>query len=173
MPLAAHATNWKVDHTHSSLGFSDSYQGEAFHGVFKDFQAQIAYDPAHLDQAHFDVSVKLASVDTQSPERDQTLTGEEFFNTSAHPTAHFASGAFTRDSAGQVTATGTLSLNGVSHPVTLKVDFHQGAGASSTLTVTTTLNRLDYKLGTASDWNAIGKQVAVKATLALSPASGT
>lgn len=165
-PVAAMAKTWQVDPAHSTLGFSDSYQGETFHGVFKKFNAAIDYDPAHVQQSHFDVTVDLSSVDTQSPERDQTLTGEDFFNIGAHPKAHFVSNSFHQDAAGQVTAQGTLTLNGISHAVTLAVDF-KPAASGATLAVKTTLNRLDYRLGHGSDWDGIGKQVPVQASLSL------
>lgn len=69
LPLAASAKTWTVVPAQSMLGFTGNYQGGPFKGVFKHFDAHITYDPAHLDQAKFDVSVDLSSVDTQSSER--------------------------------------------------------------------------------------------------------
>ncbi|RAP58471.1 YceI family protein [Oleiagrimonas sp. MCCC 1A03011] len=166
LPLAAHAANWKVDTAKSTLGFSGSYQGDAFHGVFKQFDAAIRYDPQHLDAAKFDVTVKLASVDTQSAERDQTLTGSDFFDTGDYATAHFVTTAFHRAADGNVTADGTLDLHGVKRPVTLKVIFKTNGG-DATLDVDTTLNRLDFKLGASADWDAISKKIPVHAHLLL------
>ena len=165
-PAAAFARTWNVDAEHSTLGFSGSYQGDAFHGQFGHFDAKIAYDPQHPEQSHFDVTVQLGSVDTQSAERDQTLTGSDFFDTGEHPTAHFVTQSFQRGADGRVTAQGTLTLNGISHPVTLKVNF-KPSGSGATLDVDTTLNRLDYKLGVGSDWNAISRSIPVHAHLLL------
>lgn len=69
LALAASAKTWTVVPAQSTLGFTGNYQGGPFKGVFKHFDAHITYDPAHLDQAKFDVSVDLSSVDTQSSER--------------------------------------------------------------------------------------------------------
>jgi polyisoprenoid-binding protein YceI len=165
-PGLACAHTWAVDAAHSTLGFSGSYQGDAFHGRFAHFDARIDYDPQHLEQSHFDVTVKLDSVDTQSPERDQTLTGSDFFDTGKHPTARFVTNAFERAADGQVTAKGTLTLNGIRHPVTLKVDF-KPTSDGATLDVDTTLDRLDYKLGVGSDWDAISRSIPVHAHLLL------
>ncbi len=166
LPLTAHAGDWKVDMAHSTLGFSGSYQDEAFHGQFKSFDAAIRFDPRHLDQARFDVTVQLASVDTDNPERDQTLTGGDFFDTSRFATAHFVTTAFQRAADGSLEARGTLDLHGVSRPVTLKLAFKPD-GARATLDVDTTLDRKAYKLGAAADWDGISAQIAVHAHLTL------
>ncbi|MGA9341399.1 MAG: YceI family protein, partial [Rhodanobacteraceae bacterium] len=81
LPLAVNARDWNVDSPHSTLGFSGTYQGETFNGTFKKFDATIRYDAANLANAKFDVTVDMASVDTKSSERDQTLAGSGFFET--------------------------------------------------------------------------------------------
>lgn len=166
LPMAAHASGWRVDNSNSSLGFSDDFQGEAFQGAFKRFDASIRYDPAHLDRAHFDVRVQLGSVDTRNPERDQTLTGDEFFAVRQFPVAHFVSTAFHRNGEVGAIADGTLEIRGIKQPVTLRVRF-QPRGDQAILEVDATLDRLDFKLGTDSDWDGIGKQVEVHARLHL------
>lgn len=166
LPLAAHAADWKVDAAHSTLGFSGNYQGDAFHGRFKQFDADIRFDPDHLDRARFDVTVKPGSVDTQNPERDQTLTGSDFFAVNRFPTAHFVTTAFHRDADGSVTADGHLELRGTRQPVTLKVHF-KPQGKDATLVVDTTLDRLAFKLGAAPDWAGISRKITVHARLML------
>ncbi|MDN5924238.1 MAG: YceI family protein, partial [Xanthomonadales bacterium] len=89
LPALAFARTWQVDTAHSKLGFDGSFQGGAFHGVFKQFEAKINYDPADLGHASFDVTVNLASVDTGAGERDDTLKGADFFNVAKTPQAHF------------------------------------------------------------------------------------
>lgn len=165
-PVLACAHAWKVDSATSTLGFSGSYDGEVFHGRFKHFDARIDYDPGNLKASSFEVTVRLDSVDTQSTERDETLTGADFFDTDTHPTAHFVTRSFSRDGDGHVTAQGSLTLNGITRPVTLTVTFApEGKGA--TLDVKTTLKRLDFKLGTGSDWDAISRDIPVHGHLQL------
>ncbi|MCC6595435.1 MAG: YceI family protein, partial [Rhodanobacteraceae bacterium] len=55
LPAVAFARDWQVDAAASTLGFTGSYQGEAFTGRFKSFEAQIRYDAADLATARFDV----------------------------------------------------------------------------------------------------------------------
>ena len=61
LPAAASARDWAVDASKSTLGFKGSYQGEAFTGSFRTFDATIAYDAADPSKGKFDVSVDLAS----------------------------------------------------------------------------------------------------------------
>lgn len=166
LPLSAHAADWKVDTTRSRLGFTGHYQGEAFHGRFRTFDARIRFDPRRLGRSSFDVTVMLESVDTRNRERDQTLTGRDFFATVRFPTAHFVTTGFRHDADGRVLADGILDLHGVKQPVTLRVAFARH-GADATLEVDTRLDRLAYGLGSAPDWNDIANQVQVHARLLL------
>lgn len=166
LPAIAFGKTWQVDTTHSTLGFEGSFQGEAFQGQFKKFTANIAFDPADLSTARFDVHVHLASVDTQSAMRDQTLTGGDFFNVSQFPEAHYVTQSFSKNADGQVIAHGTLTLRGIRQPVDLKVDFKPTPGGA-TLDATSDVARLDWKLGANDDWNGISKQIHIRAHLIL------
>lgn len=166
LPLAALAKNWQVDASQSTLGFKGDYQGDAFDGVFKRFEAKISYDATDLATAKFDVNVDLSSVDTQSSERDETLASSDFFETSKFPRAHFVTQSFAKAADGSVTAQGTLTLHGISKPVALEVKFTPSADGA-TLDVDTTLDRLDFGLGSSSDWADIGKAVTVHGHLVL------
>lgn len=166
LPAMAQARAWQVLPEQSTLEFTTSYQDEPFTGVFKDFKAQITFDVDALDEARFDVTVQTGSVDTQSRMRDQVLVGGDFFDTSHFPIAHFVAADFERKADGNIVAHGSLELNNVTQPVTLAVDFQPSANGA-TLDVHTTVNRLDFKLGTGDDWAALAKQVKVHAHLLL------
>ncbi len=167
LPLAAQARDWQTDTAQSTLTFKGSYQGEAFAGKFKKFDAAIAYDEADLSKAKFDVKVDVASVDTASSERDDSLKGDEFFDPKKFPQAHFVSESFAKGADGGVEAKGTLSIRDQSKPVTLKVKF-AATGDKATLDVDTVLKRLDFGLGAGKDWADIGADVPVHGHLVLS-----
>lgn len=152
----------------STLGFTASFQGENFEGRFEQFSADIRYDPQDLANAHFDVSIDLASAKTGDADRDETLPSAAFFDVAKQPKAHFVTTAFRQAGAG-VIADGTLSLKGVSKPVSLKVEFTPGSAGAATLKVSTTLKRLDFDVGSGeyADTGTIGNEVAVKAQLNL------
>lgn len=166
MPLTALARDWHVDAAKSTLGFKGVYQGDAFAGTFKTFNAKIAYDAAHLDAAKFDVTVDLASVDTGSGERDQTLATADFFDSGKFPQAHFVSEALSKSAGGGVEAKGTLTIRNQAKPVLLKVTFVDN-GTTATLDVDTTLKRADFGLGNGSDWADISADIPVHGHLVL------
>jgi polyisoprenoid-binding protein YceI len=167
LPGAAMAADYTVQPASSTLGFSNTFQGESFNGQFGQWTAAISYDPAHLAASKFDVEVTLASVKTGDSDRDGALPGPDFFDVAKFPKAHFVTTGFRR-SGGKVIADGTLTLRGVSKPVSLEVAFKpQGSGA--TLDVAGTLQRLDFGVGTGdyADTSVIGGEVKVTAHLQL------
>jgi polyisoprenoid-binding protein YceI len=167
LALPAFAADYTVA-TGSTLGFTSGFQGQSFDGTFRKFDAAISYDAANLAASKFDVTVDLASVVTGDSDRDGALPDSDFFNVAKFPQAHFVTTGF-RQSGSDVIADGTLSLKGVSKPVSLSVKFTP-KGAGATLDVTTSLKRLDFNVGTGeyADTSTIGNEVKVKAHLELS-----
>ena len=171
LPLALASTSvaardWQVDAAKSSLTFKGTYQNGPFDGKFKKFDATIAFDEADTAKDRFDVKVDLASVDTQSSERDDTLRTADFFDTAKFPQAHFVTQSFAKAADGTLEAQGSLTIRDKSKPVALKVKF-SGSGDTGTLDVDATLNRMDFGLGAGSDWADIGKDVQVHGHLVL------
>ena len=172
LPMSVLARDWQVDAAKSSLTFKGSYQGEAFAGKFKKFDATIAYDAADLATSKFEVSVDLVSADTGSSERDDTLKTSDFFDTGKFPKARFVTESFAKTTDGGVEAKGSLTIRDQTKPVTLKVKF-AGNGPSTgpglaTLDVDGTLQRADFGLGTGKDWADISADVSVHSHLVLS-----
>ena len=171
MSSSAIARDWQVDAAKSSLTFKGSYQNGPFEGKFGKFDATIAFDEADVSKDKFDVNVTVASVDTQSSERDDTLRTPDFFDPAKFPQAHFVTQSFGKGADGGLEAKGTLTLRDQTKPVTLKVKFaasgSSGSGDTAILDVDTTLNRLDFGLGTSKDWIDIGKDVSVHGHLVL------
>ena len=169
LPGIAAATDYTVQPAASTLGFSNTFQGESFNGRFGQWTAAISYDPANLGASKFDVEVNLASVTTGDNDRDTALPGADFFDTAKFPKAHFVTTGF-RQSGGKVIADGTLTLRGVTKPISLEVAFKPQAGGA-TLDVAGTVKRLDFGVGTGdyADTSVIGGDVKVTAHLQLAP----
>jgi polyisoprenoid-binding protein YceI len=165
-PCIASAADYTVQ-SGSKLGFTSSFQGSSFDGQFDKWTAAISYDAAKLASSKFDVTVDLSSAKTGDSDRDSALPGPDFFDVTKYPQAHFVTTGF-RQQGGQVIADGTLSLHGVSKPVSLNVTFKpQGSGA--TLDVSGSLNRLDFGVGGGQykDTSVISADVKVTAHLVL------
>jgi polyisoprenoid-binding protein YceI len=168
LALPAMARGWRVDPAHSTLTFTNSYQGVEYAGRFRRFDAMIEYDPNDLAHAKFDVTIDITSLDTQNSERDQTALGTDFFDTAKFPKAHFVTRAFRQGADGKVVADGMLTLRGVSKPVVLTVSFKPNGG-EATLDVTAQVKRLDFGIGTGqwADPSMIGDGVTVHGHLSL------
>lgn len=163
----AHAASYRADLKSSTLSFSSSYQGEAFTGRFSRFDTHIAFDPANLASSKFDVTITLASADTQSSERDDMLNGADFFNAGKMPVAHYAAAKFRSLGGNRFAADGVLTLRGVSKPVVL--NFTWTPGATAALIGDASVNRLDFGVGSGewADTATIGNAVKVHTALKL------
>ena len=166
LPLSGHARDWQVDAAKSTLTFKGTYQNGPFEGKFGKFAATIALDENDVSKDRFDVTVDLASADTQSSERDDTLRTADFFDSAKFPQAHYVTQSFGKAADGGLQANGSLTIKDKSKPVALKVKFVP-SGTSATLDVDATLNRLDFGLGAGNDWVDIGKDVQVHGHLVL------
>lgn len=172
--LAAVSTADAADYTAkpgSSLGFTATYQGEAFEGQFGKFTPAIRFDPAKLAESRFDVRIDLASASTDNEERDGMLVGEEFFDSGTVPEARYVASAFRALGGGRYVADGTLTLRGVSQAVPL--EFTWTAGAQPQLVGKAKLSRLAFKVGTGdwSDTALLPDEVTVTTRLLLAPAN--
>ncbi|GLQ96907.1 YceI family protein [Dyella mobilis] len=166
VPCVAGAADYTVQ-AGSKLGFTSNFQGSSFDGQFNKWTANISYDAAKLASSKFDVTVDLSSAKTGDNDRDSALPGPDFFDAAKYPQAHFVTTGF-RQQGAQVIADGTLTLRGVTKPVSLNVTFKpQGSGA--TLDVNGSLNRLDFGVGGGDykDTSVIGANVKVTAHLVL------
>lgn len=170
-PLAAQAGTWHADGKSSTLGFSGISQGDAFDGRFKTFDATIAFDPAQLATSRFDVKITLASADTANSERDDSLRGTDFFDTAHTPVATYTATRFRSLGGNRYAADGTLTLRGISKPVTLT--FAWAAGATPALVGDAVVNRLDFKVGGGqwADTSQIANAVKVHTSLKLAAAA--
>lgn len=133
----------------SKLGFTATYQDEAFEGSFARFTPAIRFDPADLAASRFDVRIVLASAGTDNAERDEMLVGSEFFDAAGMPEARYVATRFRALGGNRFVAEGTLSLRGVSKPVPLT--FTWTPGAKALLVGEATVSRLAFKVGTG-DW---------------------
>lgn len=137
----------------STLGFSGTYQGEAFNGSFPGFATTLRFDPADLAGSRLAVSIPLATATTRNADYDTELRGGAFFNSGKFPQARYTAVKFRALGGSRFAADGTLSLRGVSKPVTLS--FTWTPGAKPVLNGTAVVKRLDFGVGTG-DWADVG-----------------
>lgn len=142
------AQHWTVNTAKSRLGFSVSWSGQPYVGMFRSWAADIQFDPADLAHSRAEITIDTGSETSGDGETDDGVKGAEGFASSQYPKAIFRTTAFTHKSGNAYVATGTLSIKGVSRPVILpftltisgntahvvgraqvmRTDFHVGTG---------------------------------------------
>jgi polyisoprenoid-binding protein YceI len=119
-PVACFAApGWTVETAESSLGFQVSQGGGNVEGVFRRFEAKIAFDPDDLATSRVQVSIDVASVTTGAADRDQELPKPDWFDTARFPRATFTAETFRALGNGDFVADGSLMLRDTKLAVTL------------------------------------------------------
>ena len=147
-------TTWKADNAHSSLGFTITHLGIAdIPGSFNKFDATITSSKEDFSDAVFELSVDVASIDTEVDRRDEHLRSEDFFNVSEFPKMTFKSSSIKKAGKDKYKVSGDLTMHGVTKPVTMDL-WYRGTienPMSKTPTagfqLTGTLKRSDFNLG--------------------------
>jgi polyisoprenoid-binding protein YceI len=120
-PAFAAPETYVVDRTHTFPRFSYSHFGYSTQlSRFNETTGTVVLDKA-AKTAAVDIVINTKSVDTGYATFNEHIQGEDFLNTAAYPTATFKSTkvVFTGDAPSSIE--GTLTLKGVSRPVTLTV----------------------------------------------------
>jgi polyisoprenoid-binding protein YceI len=114
---------WDLDHAHSSVVFSVRHLGlSKVRGRFDRIDATVDVGDSVEDTTVVAI-IDLTSVDTNQPDRDAHLRSTDFFDTDRQPEMRFRS---TRISGHGNTWTleGEVTLNGITRPMTLDVEFN-------------------------------------------------
>ena len=114
------ANLWVVDREASMIGFVASQNQRDFEGSFGRWDASILLNPENPEaEGQLEAVVDLSSVDAGSRDRNEALPEEGWFNTALHPTATYRSTGIMAIDGGDYVAEGTLTIKGVTQPVTM------------------------------------------------------
>jgi polyisoprenoid-binding protein YceI len=116
---AARAPGWSVVKPGSQIEFAASMNGQGFKGVFRKWDARIAFDPRNLTGSSVVALIDTGSAVTGDASRDESLPTEDWFSTKAFPRASFTANRFKDLGQGRYQALGELNIRGVKRPVTL------------------------------------------------------
>jgi polyisoprenoid-binding protein YceI len=115
----ADAAEWKLDASHTNIGFTVPHlMVSTVDGRFKDASAKIKLDDADLTKSEVSVEIKADSIDTFDVERDKHLRSAEFFDTAKFPKLTFKSTKIVKAGTGYK-LTGNLTIRDVTQSVTL------------------------------------------------------
>lgn len=175
LPLAPGA--WPADPVHSSVEFTVRHLGiSKVRGRFNSFDATLVVGRS-LDDTSLEATVDMASVDTNDADRDAHLRSTDFFAVENHPQMTFESTAIRQTGEDEYRLEGDLTVNGVTAPMSLDVEFsgaetypmdgklHTGFSARGRLSRKQYGVEFDVPLG--ADKMAIGDRVDIELEIQL------
>ncbi|MBE7210408.1 MAG: YceI family protein [Gluconacetobacter diazotrophicus] len=127
-PDAVKGGSYAIEPGHTQVGFSLLHLGFSYYsGTFSDASGSLRLSPKDPTKDKLVVTIPVGSVQTTSTKLDDELKGAEWFDAARYPNATFTSTKVVPNGRDGARVSGTLSLHGESHPLTLNVHF-VGAG---------------------------------------------
>ena len=122
-PSAPTAITWKIDATHTTIEFSAKHMMfTTVKGRLADVEGSITVNGTTPDSASVQATMKAASIDTRTDQRDQHLRSGDFLNVEKYPEIKFRSTSIEGDRK-EFKLTGDLTIRDVTRPITLDVQF--------------------------------------------------
>lgn len=150
---------WQVLQEQSELAFTATQKGSKTTGTFKEIGlSRLSFDPDAPEAAEVEVSIAIASLSLGNTMIDNTLISSAWFDAENHPKATYKASNFKALSNNQYRLNGTLTIKGQSHPLELILEIKKSSdqnkgGEIITANGSTTINRMDYKIG-EGEWAA-------------------
>lgn len=165
---SAEAPDWAVQDA-SRVGFIATQGGAPIEGVFETFEAEIRFDPQALDRSRVAVTIDIASVNSESKDRDDTIRSASLFDVATWPSARFEAEGFKQNGDGGYEASGRLTMRDMTKdvilPFTLEVgpDPDQPGRLRAVAKGELKVQRLDYGIGQGlwEDTSVVGNEVVI------------
>jgi len=156
-------TQWDVKPAPNTISWTVS-SDESIAGHCSSFKSDIAFDPEALAQSSVKIVVDMASCRTGVADKDKLLPAAEWFDETKFSTADFSATEFRALGGNRYAADGTLTLKGVSKPLTL--DFTLDiSGADAHAVGTAKIERMSFGVGGSTPGSYVGLDVDVKIDL--------
>ncbi len=121
-PALAAPAGYTIDPNHTFPVFEVDHLGfSTQRGRFNKTSGRITLDTA-ARQGTVDVTIDAAFIDMGFAKWNDNMRGENYFNTDVHPTITFKADRLTFDGERPVSAEGSLTMLGVTRPVTLTIN---------------------------------------------------
>lgn len=112
------STKWNLDPSHSEITFKVRHMMISnVKGEFKNFNVDLESEDENFKNVKASASIDTSSISTNNTDRDNHLKSAEFFNAEVHPQITFETDSLNDE------VTGNLTINGITKPVKLDVDF--------------------------------------------------
>lgn len=124
LPIQA-AETYTIDPNHSYVLWHVNHFGFSNPSGKWLAEGTIEVDEKKPQDAKLNVKINTANINTGIPKLDEHLKGTEFFDVAQYPTATFVSNKIQLTGKNTAKITGTLTVHGVSKPVTLDVKLNK------------------------------------------------
>ncbi|RJR20271.1 MAG: polyisoprenoid-binding protein [Nitrospiraceae bacterium] len=173
-PFAVQAAEWQYDTTHTRFYFEIDHTFAKVRGYFEDFSGTFRFDPKNPKDGKIDVEIKVKSINTGVPKRDNHLRSGDFFDVAKYPLITFKSKKITHKEGGVYLVEGDFTMKDVTKTLVLPLIYlgtkdnplQEGelvAGFETKLTI----DRFDYHVGTGKFYEigVVGKDVDITAVI--------
>ena len=160
-------TQWKVDPYHSSLNFNISHSGISIvNGKFLEYTGDLTTKGEALNDASFDFTVTVNSINTNVEDRDDHLRSKDFFEVEKYPEMTFESTRIlATGKPDHYLLHGNLTIKDVTKPVIFDVTYGGVAksdqGEKLGMKAKTSINRFDYDINYDPAAAGVGKEVNI------------
>lgn len=160
-------TKWKVDKAHAKIGFTVRHMMLSdVEGSFRKFEATIVSSKPDFSDAVFEITIDAASINTDNESRDKDLRSEKYFDVAKYPDITFKSTSVEKKGENGLKVTGSLSMHGVTKPVTVELKINGGSGAAHKATtgfkMSGSLDRTKFNVGSVPS-AMIGTKIELRA----------
>lgn len=140
-------TVWRLDRNRSIVEFTvTKFPGIRVDGRFTDFEGEIRHDPRHPERSAVRWHVRVASVRTGEPNRDETLQGSDYFLASRHPVLRFESTRVRPLGDGSLVVDGRLTIRGITKEITTVAVPRAGVDTRAGFSAELSIDRFDFAI---------------------------
>ncbi len=112
---------WGLDAAHSKIVFSAEARFFSADGRFRKFSVKADVDDKALENSKVNVTVEVASIDTNNERRDNHLRSKDFFDAANYPNANIEIKSIRKLASNSYEADGGITIRGVTKPIRLPV----------------------------------------------------
>ncbi|NHA70322.1 YceI family protein [Phycicoccus flavus] len=114
--------DWDFDPQHTRIGFSARHAMiTTVRGSFNEVEGHVHADLEDMDASHVEITLKAASVDTRTPDRDAHLRSPDFFDVETYPDITFVSTRVEEIEDNAYLVTGDLTIKDVTQSLSIPI----------------------------------------------------
>jgi polyisoprenoid-binding protein YceI len=118
-------------------------------GVFKKMEGKITFDEKNLDQAKFNLTIDVSSINTGNGMQNKKAQTEEWFDAKKHPNITFKSSKVEKKG-NEYLISGDLTVRGITKQYTIPASYSEN-GNKIFFKGKFPVNRLEFKVGKKSN----------------------